>query len=314
MGAIHATASFLLLAAACTALVVVGMPEDGPARAQSLGNNPPLARLEIDVWPEFDRESAVLVILRAEVAAEATLPAEVSVRIPASSGGPAAVAEAAGPDSQLLSVPYGPADVQIDFMTVTFEITQRFFHLEFYDPISTGSPERAYEYLWPGDFSVGVLAVQLQEPATSSEVTVTPDLGAPVSQPDGLNYRDADLGALEAGKPFALEVRYQKADARTTAEIMGFEQSPAPSESDDGSSWTSAKVLIPAGIIAAAVMVGAGAYLVTRERLGAATASASGGQRRRAGAVGRFCRQCSAALEPGDKFCAACGHPVKGKG
>lgn len=314
MSAIHAALSLPLLAAACAVLAVVGIRESGPARAQSLGDNPPLARLEIDLWPEFDRESSVLVILRAEVAAEATLPAEVSVRIPASSGGPTAVAEAAAPDSQLLNVPYGRTDVQIDFMTITFEITERFFHLEFYNPIATGTPDRAYEYLWPGDFSVGALAVQVQEPATSTGVTVAPDLGAPVARADGLNYREADLGALETGQPLAVEIQYTKPDSRTTADIVGFEQSPAPAESDDdGSTWTSAEVLIPAAIIAAVVMVGAGAYLA-RKQLAAATAPASRGQRRRAVARGQFCRRCSAPLEPGDKFCAACGHPVKGRG
>jgi hypothetical protein len=302
----------ILLMAACASLFLAVAQDQGPARAQTLGNNPALADLEIDIWPEFDQESSVLVILRAELAADATLPAEISVRLPAASGGPTAVAEAETAESQLLSIPYDAPNVQIDFITVTFQVTRRFFHIEFYDPVSTAAPDRAYEYLWPGDFAAAKVTVQLQEPAGSSNLSVTPDLGAPAVRADQLNYREAELGALEAGKPLSIDLQYQKSDARTTADIMGFVQATPPPSSDDDSGPVSSTVLIIVGVVAAAVLAAAIAFIVSKRTL-ANAAPTSRVQRRRAAPAEPKCTKCSASLQPGARFCASCGHPVKSK-
>src|SRR3990172_10250475 len=158
--------ALLLLVVAWSAHAAVG------ANAQA---NPGLAKLEIDIWPEFDR-AATLVILRAEIAPEVTLPASVSLRIPTSSGGPAALANAASADGQLLTIPYERSEVQVDFLTLTFETDTRFFQLEFYDRLKTDGASRSYTYVWTGDLDVGQLIVQLQEPAGAMELSVRPDL------------------------------------------------------------------------------------------------------------------------------------------
>src|SRR3990172_6464545 len=158
--------------------------------------NPGLAKLEIDIWPEFDR-AATLVILRGEIAPDVTLPASVSLRIPTSSGGPTALANAASADAPLLTIPYERSEVQVDFLTLTFKTETRFFQLEFYDRLKTDSASRSYTYVWTGDLAVGQLSVQLQEPAGATGLSVRPDLGPDVAGPNGLVYHEADLGALE---------------------------------------------------------------------------------------------------------------------
>ena len=65
------------------------------ARAQT---EPRLSLLDIAVWPEFDRP-LVLVIIQAELSADTTLPAPLTLRIPAIAGQPYAVAPAASPPS-----------------------------------------------------------------------------------------------------------------------------------------------------------------------------------------------------------------------
>ena len=62
-----------------------------PSSRDAPKGNPRLASLHIEIWPEFDR-SAALVLLKGELAADVALPAAVSLRIAASSGGPTAVA------------------------------------------------------------------------------------------------------------------------------------------------------------------------------------------------------------------------------
>src|SRR3989304_7632381 len=65
-----------------------------PSNRGATQENPRFASLLIEIWPEFDRRAA-LVILKGELAADLVLPAAVSLRIPASSGGASAVALAA---------------------------------------------------------------------------------------------------------------------------------------------------------------------------------------------------------------------------
>ena len=310
------TARRFALVAACAALAVAGMTAGSPARAQTAVINPSLAHLEIDIWPEFDKASAVLVILRGEIAADMTLPAQVSVRIPTSSGGPIAVAEAETATDQLLELPYQSSDVQVDFMTINFIATNRFIHVEFYDPLKTESPARAYKYLWPGDFSAAQVTLQVQEPAGASEVSVSPALGAPVQQADGLFYRQGDLGALELGKGLAVDVGYQRTETRTSTDILGLGQGTAASSSGK-SEWTTTRLLILGAMGAASAVLLATALVLWRRQVARARAApASRVQRRRqgmAGGSGSACGKCSSELQPGARFCPSCGHPVKAK-
>ena len=242
------TGVVLFLAAAWSSHIAVG------ADTQA---NPGLARLEIDIWPEFDRPAA-LVILHGEIAPEVTLPAPVSLRIPTSSGGPAAVANAVSADAPLLTIPYERSEVQVDFLTLTFETDARFFQLEFYDRLKTDGASRSYTYIWTGDLVVGQLTVQLQEPAGATELSVRPDLGPDVAGPNGLVYHEADLGALEQGKTLTVDVAYQKSDSRTSAEILGLTTSapePGSPTSDGGLPWLIIAVVAGALVLAAAVLV-----------------------------------------------------------
>ncbi len=127
----------LIALAVLFAAAWIGWQAAGGAYAQE---NPRLASLGIAVWPEFDRPAA-LVILRAEMAEDVGLPAAVSLRIPAGSGGPAAVAYAASADGQLLNLVYQRSDAQ-DFITLTFSTPERFFQVEFYDPMDVAAVDQ----------------------------------------------------------------------------------------------------------------------------------------------------------------------------
>jgi len=304
-----------VLSIGCILLLVavwLGHETAGSTYAQE---GPRLASLEIEIWPEFDRPAA-LVILRAEIAADVTLPASVSLRIPSSSGGPAALAYAASADGELLNLAYQRTDTQADFITLTFSPPERFFHVEFYDPLRTDNADRNYSYVWPGDLPVDQLSVQLQQPAGATEPSVQPELGPAVVQPDGLAYRQADLGTLDAGKTLAINVRYQKTDPRTSAEILGLAtpappSAPAATESEEGvPRWL---LLLP---LLAALVVGASVVILWRRRGWLPSTSARRAPRagrRREQAAGQpenaagFCPRCGCRLRSGDRFCPECG-------
>jgi hypothetical protein len=255
-----------------------------PAQAAT---NPRLSALQIEIWPEYDRPQA-LVILKGELAADAALPAALNLRLPGASGGPSAVAyeNASG---KLLNLGYRQEDAG-GFVAVRFELPGRSFHVEFYDPLPTGKPEREYRYVWPADLAVERLSVLVKEPAAAGNFVVQPRLDVPGVSPDGLKHRAAALGAFEAGQQLPIEIRYTKTDARTSTAILGAAASDTPRAQSDAPPPALPRVLIAAGVVVLLAAVGA---LVWRRR-GIKPAA-------------RYCPKCGGATKQGDRFCASCG-------
>lgn len=279
-------------------LVLPAFAAAPPARDAAQAN-PRLASLRIDIWPEYDRQ-AVLIILKAELSPDTPLPAAVSLRIPAASGGPSAVAFASAAGSELFNMQHEVTSTG-NYSTLRFTAPQRFFHVEYYDALATGSSVRTYTYVWPGDFAVDRLTVSLQEPAVASDVSVLPDLGAGTAGPDGLFYRTLDLGAYEAGKQLPIAIRYAKQDSRTSVEILKLNTpvaSPAPAAPIERN-----PVWALLGAAAVGLTVGLAAlWLVLRRRKGASGVRT---------AIAGFCSQCGSALAPGNRYCSSCGAPVQ---
>lgn len=251
----------VILSAGLLALLAASWPGWRPHVVGGQEVSPLLASLEIDVWPEFDRPST-LVILRAELAEDSVLPATISLRIPTSAGRPAAVASAPAGTAVLANLGYDITDVQIDFTTVEFSTPDRFFQLEYYDGLQTDGPGRSYDYVWLGDLAVGQLVVQIQEPAGATDVSVQPELAGSGVGPEGLAFREADLGAFDAGQTVTMSVQYTKTDPRTSAEILDLQAvNPEPTDAGSGSGrGVSSWLLVVVAV--AAIAVGAAVFLV----------------------------------------------------
>lgn len=242
-------------------LVLALAPALAGAQSATVPKNPPLASLEIEIWPEYDRPAA-LVILNGEIAADVALPVAVALRLPGGSGGAHAVASAAREDGPLMNLEHTQKSAG-EFILLSFKAATRFFHVEFYEPLATHSPERRYTYAWPGDFAAVRAAVVLQEPAMASDIAMQPEASASATGQGGLRYRSAELGALEAGKPIEVEVRYTKPDARTSAEILQ-PQAPAAAPEPRASSQPPAWVYgAGAGL---AILLAAIGFIVWYER------------------------------------------------
>jgi len=275
------------------AVAAVAAPPGGAAKGDT-----PLESMQIEIWPEYDRPAA-LVILRGELAGDVGLPAAVSLRIPASSGGPAAVAYATAKKGPLLNLKHDRSDAA-DFITLRFTVPARFFHLEFYDRLATGTGERSYKYLWPGDLSVNWLEVVVQEPAGASDISVKPTLVESAAGTDGMRYRSAQLGPVKQGKSLPIEIRYAKTDPRTSAEILKLNApAPIPQASTPPAKGDSSSLVLASSAAALVVAVSCAAYFFWRRRRPRAPAGFT--------ANGRFCSQCGKQVAAGDRFCAKCG-------
>lgn len=281
----------MMLAVACLTAYAAAPPAQ---------QNPRLASLQIEIWPEYDRPAA-LVMLKGEIAPEVALPAAVSLRIGAESGGPTAVAFASAANGNLLNLKYETSKAK-DFITVRFKTPERYFHVEFYDPLATNTPDRAYTYIWPGGLAVGRLSVIVQEPAAASELSVQPNLDATAAGQEGLRYRSADLGGFDAAKQLPIKIRYTKTDSRTSSELLKPVAKPNPPAANlSRGNVSPGTVAVEQGFPGwLAALTGALAVLA-----GAATVW-MWWRRRRASGAG-VCSECGNRMAASDRYCSKCG-------
>jgi len=286
------------------ALALLVLPAFAFAQGGAPKGNPRLASLGIEVWPEYDRPAA-LVILKGALAEGVKLPATVTLRLPAASGGAAAVAYSDTADGNLLNLKHEFAQAG-EYVALKFDAPTRFFHIEFYEPIATNAPARSFRYVWPGDLAADRVMAVVQEPATAIDVVVEPNLDLPSTGQDGLRYRAGDLGARDAGKPLPIAVRYTKTDARPSAEILNPArtavavpaQAPPPSTAMVPAAATGGLPdwAFPLGGFVL-LGLGGGALILWQWRRSA----------RAAAPAGSFCGKCGAPLVAGHRFCGSCG-------
>jgi hypothetical protein len=170
--------------------------------------SPSLESLAIDLWPEYD-DPGVLVIYKAVLSPEVSLPAEITLRIPVEAGAPFAVAVGLDPSS-IADVVY---DTQVmgEWLDVSFIATTPVIQFEYYDPrLVKEDSLRTFDYTWPGDYAVNALDLQIQHPLGASNVSVTPTAGRVIQNSDGFTYNIIEVGALSEGSLFDLAVSYQK--------------------------------------------------------------------------------------------------------
>jgi hypothetical protein len=292
-----------------------------PAQAQSEAIA--LASLQIELWPEFDKP-ATLVILAGRLESAVALPAEVTVRLPAASGGPFAVATRSASD-ELTNAPY-TTTLSGGQILVTFQTDLADFHVEYYDPALTITGQaRDYSFSWTTDYAVRDAAIRVQEPVDTTNLTADPAL-TPAGPGDyGLNYYISTLGALNAGQTVSLHLSYSKSSSALSSTVA---TSPTPAQVSKGAPLIDATSLgVGAGAAAVVLVLTGGAYWYVQNRR-----QWQGGKSRNAGRntarhrprrpgqdvaassqvlPASFCPQCGQRLQPGDLFCRQCGAPAR---
>jgi hypothetical protein len=299
------------IAALAFALLSQPAPAAEPKMFNTLPGKPRLANLEIEIWPEYDRPAA-LILLKGELSAGGQA---ISLRLPASSGGPSAVAQSSTAGGKLLDLPFERTNAK-DFITLRIQPPDRFFHVEYYDKLDTGKDKREFRYQWLGDLAVDRLSVHVQQPSASAGFAITPAFTDSVTGNDTLNYWTKDMGAAPAGKALPITIRYTKSDARTSKELLGPMASPVtdpaatlppvsgpstsesalPGSADPLAYWIPAVIFALLGAVAA--------WFIWRRRKGAVAASSGMS----------FCNQCGNLLGAADRFCSKCGTVVSGRG
>jgi hypothetical protein len=270
-------------------------------------------QLQVRLWPEYDRPS-LLVIYDFELAPGTTLPAKVTLRIPTDAE---IIAVAREVDGQLANMPYETPVINGEWQEVTLETNSNtYYHLEYYVPIQKTGANRHFDYIWPGDYSVNTLVVEVQEPADTTSFSSTPDLTNTGKSQDGLTLHSKTFGSVNSGEQWILSVDYVRSSDELSAVGQGVQPGGDIFSQNNSSTSTVAQfisqnlpLILGAVVVAAILLIVVGVvwyWLSGRE-------TSNHGRKRHAsqaesmGADQAYCHQCGMRAQPGDKFCRACG-------
>lgn len=268
--------------------------------------------LEIDLWPEYDRPS-LLVIYRAILDPGVSLPAQLTIRIPSAAGKPTAVAVGTALDS-VADVEY-QQKVSGEWSEISILATGPAVQLEYYDPsLVRDGTSRRYKYTWPGDYPVDSLAIQVQQPVDATNMTISPALDKGQTSQDGLTYYNKKVGSLAAGEPFSLDLSYEK--TTDTLSVKNLPVEPITPINGTGNFRGSMMAVLPwlLGLLGVILLVGGGLWYWQSGRSRSPERSEPRRRRKRVGAPESvpaegyiYCHNCGKRAGPGDRFCRTCG-------
>ncbi|HSQ25923.1 MAG TPA: zinc ribbon domain-containing protein [Anaerolineales bacterium] len=278
-----------------------------------------VSTVEVDLWPEYDRPS-ILVIYRITLAPDVTLPAEVSLRIPARVGLPNAVA-AKQTDGSLINAPY---DVQEsgDWGILIFQATSPELQIEYYDPALTkDGAKRSFEYRWPGDFAVDRFTMQVQQPMGATDMRIAPSFGNGATAADGFVYFLSEIGSISLGQTFSVNLEYTKESDDLSLSDLPISPSGPISESPLSSPDIADILPWVLGITGVVLLVGGGLWYWLS---GKKQFQSKPGRRRTRkparqaevdssvdGEEYIYCHQCGKRASKGDRFCRVCGTQLR---
>lgn len=276
-----------------------------------------LSGLGIDLWPDYDRPG-VLVIYHATIAPDAALPARLEFRIPAAAGLPSAVAERPA-NGQLMTLPY-ERTVQGDTARIAVTASQMFVQLEYYDAaITRDGARRSFAFTWPGDFEVRDFSISLQQPHLAGNFTTVPAATTVATFADGLMYHTLSRAGVKVGTIVKVQASYEKASEQlsvaTLAPVAAPTPAPAAAPANAATSSNSTMLIVIEVILVCAAAIIVAWMIRTHRRTRSAPRSTpplpAAGAEVRGGKATRFCTQCGAGVEGGDRFCQRCGAALK---
>lgn len=295
-----------------------------PAQAQE--SSPDLATLAIELWPDYDRPT-VLVLLTGSLAPSVPLPAKVTIPLPANAD-IHAVARISTSNTLVDDIVFTET---VGAVTLTTPDSR--FRVEYYLPYEQTGEDRAFVVDWLFPFALGSVTVNVQQPAAAINFAVNPAPQSVTTGQDGLTYHLLAPQTLPAGQPVHFELSYTLPDNMLTVETESVDNTasaPTMSEPESNTSTASSDSsdnlpLILAGVgglIISATLIWQGlreratpkSQPSTRQRPPSARSAPARKQppTTPAGEV-RFCHQCGREASLDDRFCRQCGTPLKGR-
>jgi hypothetical protein len=287
-------------------ILVVGMFLAFPFSA-SAQSDAALSFVVVQLWPEYDQPS-MLVIVDFQTAANTSLPANLTLRIPSDANLIAVASDAGG--GQFLDHSYTGPTVEGEYQTFSLTVEEnRPYRFEYYQPLSFNGEERIFSYLWDNGYAVDNFQYLFLEPLDVTGVTLDPTYTAQESS-NGLNYYDGASVQLAAGEQYALIASYTKTTDTLVSQAQAVQIAEPVNEDTPGRvSLANSLPYIIGGL--GIIMIAGG--LMYYFQWGRRSTGSSKSRRRHvqstpeSDATGAYCPQCGARAKPSDRFCRTCG-------
>jgi hypothetical protein len=240
------------------------------------------------------------------------------MRMPVTAAAPHAVASRQ-PDDSLTNLPFNTPRMMGGWQEVDFEATTLESRFEYYDSgLRFNEDIRSYQYAWPGNYTVGDFNIEFLQPVGASEVKMEPSLGKAFAGSDGMTYYEDQIGSLQVGQEYQLEIQYSKETDSLSVENLAIEASaPIEGESPSMSALASTLPWLMAILVIVIIAGGYWYWHASRkeskpeprrrhkpagERGAAVDVSEEGGV---------YCHQCGKRASPGDRYCRTCGTQLR---
>jgi hypothetical protein len=277
-----------------------------PLRAQ--GSVERLEQLVVDLWPDFDRP-AVLVLLTGRLPVGTAFPAELSIPVPEEATLHAVAIITS--ENQLFEVPYTLADGRVEL-----SVQEQRFRVEYYLPYDADGLNRSFTFNWQSAMAIDDLNVSIQQPAAATSMTTRPAAEVTGQAGDGLTYHDF-VTSLAPNQPFELAAEYEMSSAQLTAGEAAVAP-PISTVEEAATGWSMNWPLFLGGAGLLFILLAliwqlwgnrapAGPPRKPGVRREARPDRAASGQTGSA----RYCHNCGARAEPGDRFCRECGTALR---
>ncbi len=253
-----------------------------PARAQTETNG--LAQVQIDLWPDLDQPS-VLVLITAELPEGTPLPSTVEFKLPVEPSAVASVTSA----GDMLNTPFS-TESDAGVTTVTVESSESTVRVEYYFPYQKTGNQVQFEYRWFGGPAVDDLFILFREPFGATAVTTESQFEnvGPLSD-EQPNHR-WQVGSVAADQSLSATFGY------TAAANVPLVNPPA---AQDATPDISLIILAALG----GIFVGAGAMWFWQNQRTAMQPRKRASRAKPSG----YCHKCGSRLKSGDAFCRQCG-------
>lgn len=294
-----------------------------PAFTRQEENPVRIARMEIDLWPEYDRPQ-VLVIYRVQISTDTQLPVRISLRMPRAAIIPYKVAMR-DLDGLLYNLEYS-LEPQGSWYQLVLTTSSNELYIEYYDPrIVRNEDERSYDFSWISDYPIDKLVVKAQQPRYSNDFKITPSLGlGELNISDDLIYYSADFGPLATGITFSSQLSYTRTSSELSASNLPV-TAATPFIQDTGFSYTVSNVMTQ--VLENRSLVVAGSLIISGLILLVVVSLVAGsrinpfsnwirefGKKNKPvedlGGHVQYCPNCGKRINPGDRYCRGCGNTV----
>lgn len=292
-------------------LVIISMMLTIPVKAQ---NTPGFSKMVINIWPEYDRPG-VLVFYQITLSGQTSLPATLSIRIPKAAEEPFNVAmkDVDGRQDSLRTTSVNEGDwIKVTFTTPVPEV-----QFEYYDPaIRDLDSLHQFDYVWPGDYGIESLVLNIQQPLEVSDFQIKPAMGTGQLNPDGFTYYESVVGQVNEGVTFTIHMEYKKAGSNLSAPSQSVQSVEPINTRTTG--WQTLNEVLPYILSGLGLfLIIAGVYWYWRSgkaitRVIRQRYSISRTKDVETEPVDVFCHRCGRKAGPDDTFCRSCGSKLRG--